>query len=1172
MATNLAVGITIGATLGAAYNRVFKDAKTRLKELGDAHKQTNTELAAAGALLKYKRKLDDVRAEHAKVGTSADKMLADAKKAYAGAEKAAKKYGIEVGNVTERQGTLQRKLEGIERTRKRLQRKESAAADLGAIRARLLGVAGVGYGIARLTGEAMEREEQGQYLRTVINAPDKDAAVGRALEFAREFSRQSLASDQEVIEIQYALHSASFDEAEAEAAVSRVHKLAKVTRGSAGQVGEVFATTINNMGESMTGTIEQKMDRVANVLAKTQFKFQIRDFGQLGEGLKYASSSAIAAKVPLEQTAAVIGQLNSAGLQGTTAGTSFAAMLRTLGGASDDFGFKIARTADGEMDLIRTLENLRASMNTDVARERVGGAVEASGGRLSAADVVAQEIQDSFGEEGARGINLLLGQLDQLKAAHAEVQAAGESNMVNEEYGRFLEGGAAQWKMLGQNVKQVGEIFANTLLPAINSVLGPVSQVAAWVSESIERYPWVGRLIGGLALGLGLVTVGFAGWAGAIWLANVALLANPIGLVVAAIIGGAAIIYSLWEPITEKVGELWDKIKSLGEVLKDIGEAMKTSLIGKAVRKLFGMEVDEDEATPGRPAKPAVRSRGYRSAGDAPPDAGDAPPDAGAGIHKPRGRGSLGRTFAAVVIAAPIAVAAAPAPAPASPVAGTAATAPVAGTAATAPVAGTAATPPVAGTAATAPVAGTAATAPVAGTAATPPVAGTAATAPVAGTAATPPVAGTAATAPVAGTAATAPVAGTAATPPVAGTAATPPVAGTAATAPVAGTAATAPVAGTAATPPVAGTAATPPVAGTAATAPVAGTAATAPVAGTAATPPVAGTAATPPVAGTAATPPVAGTAATPPVAGTAATPPVAGTAATPPVAGTAATPPVAGTAATAPVAGTAATAPVAGTAATPPVAGTAATPPVAGTAATPPVAGTAATPPVAGTAATPPVAGTAATPPVAGTAATPPVAGTAATAPVAGTAATAPVAGTAATPPVAGTAATPPVAGTAATPPVAGTAATPPVAPVAGDGAAASSSVLDVAALQARMAGINKSLQAARAAIPAPGAPPAPGDGLDIDALRTDVDALAEFFQAPPPALTTVAPPPVTAAPVAPEQVTAPPRETTLVFHQTFNFQGPASEVADEVARQMEMAMRRAAVEAGLGENDDVS
>ena len=640
MATNLAVGITIGATLGAAYNRVFKDAKTRLKELGDAHKKTNTELAAAGALLKYKRKLDDVRAHHAKVGASADKMVADAEKAYAAARKAAKKYGVEVGNVIERQGKLRKQLESIERERTRMGRKEGAADGLRAMRGRLLGVAGAVYGFGRMAQGAMDREEQAQYLRTVINAPDKDAAVGRAVAQAREFSRRTLANEQEVIEIQYALHSASFDEAEAEAAVARVHKLAKVTRGSAGQVGEVFATTINNMGEGMIGTIEQKMDRVANVLAKTQFKFQIRDFGQLGEGMKYASSSAIAAKVPLEQTAAVIGQLNSAGLQGSMAGTSFAAMMRKMAGATEDFGFKLVRTESGEMDLIGTLENLRAS----VAGIKGDGA-------LSATDVRAQEIQASFGEEGARGVSLLLEQLDELKAAHAEVRAAGQSNMVNEEYERFLSGGAAQWQMLGQNVKQVGEIFATTLLPQITAVTEWLARQAGRVSELIERYPWVGRLIGGLAVGFGLVTVAAAAMAGGIWLANAAMLANPVGLVVAAVVGAAAIIYSLWDPITEKVGALWEKIKELGQTLKDIGEAMKNSLIGKAVRKLFGVEVDEDEALPGQAATTAGGRRGYRSAGSA----GETAPTAG---QRNRGRGGIGRTAKALVVAAPVAAAA----------------------------------------------------------------------------------------------------------------------------------------------------------------------------------------------------------------------------------------------------------------------------------------------------------------------------------------------------------------------------------------------------------------------------------------------------------------------------------------------------------------------------------
>ena len=581
MASNLVVAIRIGATLGAAYRRVFQDARTQLKQLGESYQKTNRELAAADALVKYKRELDAVRKKHAEVGSSADKQLAAAKKAYATAEKAAAKYGIEVGNVVKKQGELQKKLKSIERQQTRLQRREGAAADLGSLRTRALGVGGLLYGFGRLARVAMDREEQAQYLRTVINAPDKDAAVGRALAGAREFSRRTVASDQEVIEIQYALHSAGFDEAEATAAVERVHKLAKVTRGQSGQVGEVFATTINNMGDAMVGTIEEKMDRVANVLAKTQFKFQIRDFGQLGAGLEYASAAAVAARIPLEDTAAAVGQLNSAGVQGSRAGTAFGAMMRGWTKASGDMGFELARTESGSLDLVGSLRNLRDHL------DEVGDPI-----------AVADMIQKSFGDEGRAAVVPLLEQLEDLVAARDELRAVGQSRMVDEEYDRFLRGGAAQWEMLGQNIRQVGEIFANTLLPPITEVTQWLGRQAGRVSELIERYPWVGRLLGGLALGLGLVTVAFGAWAGAVWLANAALLANPIGLVVAGIVGAAALIYSLWDPITEKVGKLWEVIKSLGESLADIADRLKNSVVGRAVRKLFGLEVDESEPLP----------------------------------------------------------------------------------------------------------------------------------------------------------------------------------------------------------------------------------------------------------------------------------------------------------------------------------------------------------------------------------------------------------------------------------------------------------------------------------------------------------------------------------------------------------------------------------------------
>ena len=74
MASNLIVGITIGATLGAAYRRVFTDATVQLKQLGESYQKTNRELLAAGALVKYKRELDAVKKKHAEVGSSADEQ------------------------------------------------------------------------------------------------------------------------------------------------------------------------------------------------------------------------------------------------------------------------------------------------------------------------------------------------------------------------------------------------------------------------------------------------------------------------------------------------------------------------------------------------------------------------------------------------------------------------------------------------------------------------------------------------------------------------------------------------------------------------------------------------------------------------------------------------------------------------------------------------------------------------------------------------------------------------------------------------------------------------------------------------------------------------------------------------------------------------------------------
>lgn len=483
MDKTLGISVVIGAALGKGYFKAFETAEQKSARLGKQWQETNSKLGATGAVIKYKNLLGQLRNKQAALGNSSKRLetgIQEVERRYKDAKGAAKGYGVEIGQVVREHGRLNRELKRTERVQKAQANQQAAANRLGAMRGRMLGLLGAAYGASRLAGSAMAREEQGLYLRTVINAKDgdKDAAVARARQNAKAFARNSLASEQEVLEIEYALNSASLDEETARAGTQLVHKLAKVTRGMPEQVGEIFGQTFNNMAESIEGATDEKMQVIGNVLAKTQFRFQIRDFGQLGESMKYAVGSANSLKVPLEQTAAVIGQLNTASLQGSMAGTAFSAVLRNLNKASGELGFEVVRDDKGELDLIATLEQLKQQLDGIDTDER---------------DTLLQKL---FGDEGKRGVVPLIEQLDQLKEAHAEVAGAARSGLVDQEYEHFLKSSSGQWQMFKQNISMVGEVFAGTLLPALNTILSPIGKLAGWVSSSIERYPIIGKAIG----------------------------------------------------------------------------------------------------------------------------------------------------------------------------------------------------------------------------------------------------------------------------------------------------------------------------------------------------------------------------------------------------------------------------------------------------------------------------------------------------------------------------------------------------------------------------------------------------------------------------------------------------------------------------------------------------
>ena len=601
------LGIVIGATVAGGFARSIGSARTQFNTLGASIKDLSGQ---RGLIERFEKDQAELEKTRLKLGSTQKQVLqlkavlrkdpadAGAAKALAltqtkavklGAtldrqrnqlrqsEAAMRKAGIEVQDYAHEYTRLGRALDQARakhaRLQQAMQRKDASAKRLGEMRGQALGMAGLAYGAGRLIGEAGDFGRAGTRLSTVMNTTNLEKDLAASRRHALDFTRRNLGTETEVINIEYALDSAGLDAATARFGSEVVSKVSTVTEGAAEQVGEVIATTFNNLGDKLQGNAEQKLTRIGELLTKTQFKFQIRDFGQLGESMKMATPALAQFNVDLEQGVTLVGALNSAGLQGSMGGTALAATFRNLSKASKEFGFDLARNKTGGIDFIATMQNLSDSI----------------GGFDSLDQETSDRLQKVFGEEGIRMVSLLGPKLKELSAAQRDV-AESSKGIVDASYRRFLEDSKGQTQLFTNNVRVLGLTFANTLLPAVNAVLKPATGVARWAGTMIERFPWIGRLIGGVAVGLGTFAAGVGIVTAATWAWNAALLANPIGLVVAGVVGAVAMLITFWEPITDFFKGLWEGIKEIFskgvDFLTKIWEASPIGMLFKAGQQI----------------------------------------------------------------------------------------------------------------------------------------------------------------------------------------------------------------------------------------------------------------------------------------------------------------------------------------------------------------------------------------------------------------------------------------------------------------------------------------------------------------------------------------------------------------------------------------------------------
>jgi TP901 family phage tail tape measure protein len=624
MDKSLSIGVVVGATLAASFPGAISGAKQQINTLGAAIKdlsgkrglierfekdqvaiektrlklsQAQKEVLRVKAALRKDSKnsglakdLEVAQRQSEKLSTALEKQRDNLQKS----QRAMVNSGVSVKDVAHEYTRLGREIERTEakyaRLKKRMSQRDAAKGRVMDMRGEMLGAAGLLYGAGSLVGEAMDFGRSATRLSTVMNAENVGKELAKSRRHALAYARKSLANETDLLNIEYALNSAGLDAATARAGSEIVSKVSTITEGAAEQVGEVVATTFNNLGGALEGSTVERLQRIGDVLTKTQFKFQLRDFSQLGESFKMATPALAQYNVNLEQGATLLGALNSAGLQGSMAGTALTATFRNLSKASEEFGFDMSRGFDGGLDVIATLQAMS----------------DAIGGFDNMEQSTIDDLQRVFGDEGIRMVSLLGPKLHELSEAQKDV-ADSSRGIVDASYQKFMDDGRGQLTLFTSNVRTLGLAFAGTLLPAVNAVLRPITGMVGHIGIFVEKYPAVSKFITGAVVGFTLFKGALMASAAAQWAFNAAMMANPIGLIVAALGGAAALIVHYWQPITGFFSSMWSGIKSLFSqgvgFLTKIWERSPVGLLFKAGQKLAGfigdLFGDDDDPQPG---------------------------------------------------------------------------------------------------------------------------------------------------------------------------------------------------------------------------------------------------------------------------------------------------------------------------------------------------------------------------------------------------------------------------------------------------------------------------------------------------------------------------------------------------------------------------------------------
>lgn len=483
---------------------------------------------------------------------------------------------VQQENRLKRITAQQQRLAGAKQAYGRTQQLSASMAGSGA------GSLAMGYGLGRplmgTLGNGVEFDTTMSRVQALTRLDKGSAELDMLRKQSRALGATTLFTSSQVAEGQAFLGMAGFDPQKIKAAMPGILDMAKAGNMDLGETADIGSNILTGMNLQA-----DKMGHVADVITAA-FTRSNTSISTLGETMKYAAPGAAQFGVSLETTAAMAAKLGDAGIQGSMGGTSIRRMIGRLASPNKSAREALkklgvtAQDANGNMrDLPEVLKEIydRSRNMGDIERGSLWKAIAGETGSNAMGILVDQAGSGSLQEmiatlrasqgEAAKVASTMAdnfsGDWDQLKSAWADLGIElfeGQNSMLRELAQNITDviRSIGSWirenpKLAGQIVKTLGGIAAlvtvmGGLTLALASVLGPFALV---------RY---GMMLLGIK-SLGMVTALKAVGTALLWLGRLAM-ANPIGLLITVLAGGAYLIYKNWDAVKAYMGALWAEL------------------------------------------------------------------------------------------------------------------------------------------------------------------------------------------------------------------------------------------------------------------------------------------------------------------------------------------------------------------------------------------------------------------------------------------------------------------------------------------------------------------------------------------------------------------------------------------------------------------------------------